>query len=149
MTGQLDSQFQARYMNFFGGDTYYETHYIKATRDGGSFICAGKWVPETQVYDLIFLKLNNEGLLLGDHSPSFDMKKAILYPNPVSYQLFIQTALRNASLIIYQIDGRQVLENRLDQIVETIDVQDLLTGLYIYKIITPDGYHENGKFFKQ
>ena len=148
MTGQLDEQFQARYLNFFGGDTYYETHYVKATRDGGSFICAGKWVPETQVYDLIFIKLNNEGILSGDYSPSVDFKQAFLYPNPVSDQLFVQTALKNATLFIYQIDGIMVLKYPLSQGVETIDLRNLLTGLYIYTIITPEGYHENGKFFK-
>lgn len=148
MTGQLDASFQLRYLNFISDNSYYETQYIKATRDGGSFICAGKWVPETQVYDLIFLKLNNEGLLLGNHPQEIKMKKAVLWPNPVSDQLFVQTALRNAKLIIYHIDGSIVLKYPLSKLVETIDVQYLSTGMYIYKIITPEGYHENGKFFK-
>lgn len=149
MTGQLDDQLQPRYLHFIGGDAYYETNYIKATKDGGNLICAGKWDPQTEVYNLLFLKLNNEGLLVGNKPPGIVLKRAMLWPNPVADRLYVQTALRNAKLIIYHIDGNPVSLHSLTSFVEEIDVTHLVPGLYLYTIFTQNGYSENGKFVKK
>jgi len=149
MTGQLDSELQPRYLHFIGGDAYYETHYIMATKDGGSFICAGVWDPDEVVYHLLFLKLNNEGLLVGNKPPGIIIKKALLYPNPACDYLYLQTGLRDAQLLIYRVDGIEVLRHAITGTKDLIDVMQLTPGPYIYTITTPDGYKENGKFIKQ
>ena len=149
MSGQLDSQLQPRYLHFIGGDAYYETHYILAAKDGGCFICAGVWDPDRQVYDLLFLKLNNEGLLVGNRPPGVIIKKALLYPNPAGEYIYLETALHNAELVIYRVDGIQVLRHTVSGTREMINVVHLAPGPYIYTITTPGGYSENGKFIKQ
>jgi len=149
MTGQVDAELQPRYFHFIGGDADYEINYILAAKDGGSLICANRFDYETGVYDLLFLKLNNEGLLVGNKPPGIVLKRAMLWPNPVADRLYVQTALRNAKLIIYHIDGNPVSLHSLTSFVEEIDVTHLVPGLYIYSIFTQNGYSENGKFVKK
>ncbi|NCA78078.1 MAG: T9SS type A sorting domain-containing protein [Alphaproteobacteria bacterium] len=149
MVGQTDSLLQARFVHYIGGDTYYQPYYIVATSDGGCFVCAGKWSPEKYVYDLVFLKLNNEGLIVGDHPPGIAVKRALVYPNPATDMLKVETALRNASLNIYDINGMLKNSCDLNGKSTTIDLKRFAPGTYIYTITNNDGQVENGKFIKQ
>ncbi|MCK9270572.1 MAG: T9SS type A sorting domain-containing protein [Bacteroidales bacterium] len=149
MVGQADSLLQPRFLHYIGGDAYYEAYYIIATRDGGCFVCAGKWSPEKYVYDLVFLKLNNEGLIVGDHPPGIAVKKALVYPNPVTDKIQVETALRNATLDIYNISGVLKSSHDLNGTSTTIDLGCFAPGTYIYTITNNDGQVENGKFIKQ
>jgi hypothetical protein len=149
MTGQVDAVLQPRYLHFIGGDADYEINYILAAKDGGSLICANRFDYENVVYDLLFLKLNSEGLLVGNKPPGILLKRALVWPNPVTDRLYVQTALRDAKLIIYHTDGSPVSLHHLSSFVEEIDVTHFVPGLYIYTIITPDGYSENGKIIKK
>lgn len=148
MVGQLNQNLEPRYLHFIGGDAYYKTYYIVATNDGGCVVCAGKWSPEIEVYDLLFLKLNSQGLLTGTNAKDVILKKSLLWLNAATNYLHIQTALYNANLTIYNIDGTPVMKHTVMEINEQISVGHLRAGAYIYTISTPDGYSENGKFIK-
>jgi len=149
MIGQTDSLLQPRFLHFIGGDAYYQPNYIVATPDGGCFVSFGKWSPEKYVYDLVFLKLNNEGLIVGDHPPGIAVKRALVYPNPATDMLKVETALRNASLNIYDINGMLKNSCDLNGKSTTIDLKRFAPGTYIYTITNNDGQVENGKFIKQ
>lgn len=148
MTGQLDSTLQPRYLHFIGGDAYYEANYILATSDGGSLICAGRWDPDKEVFDLLFMKLNREGFIVGTQPPGIEIRQALVYPNPATNWLTVETALRNAKLQVYNTNGNLVLTHQIQGLKERINISQLLSGAYIFNIITKDGYLETGKFIK-
>jgi hypothetical protein len=149
MTGQLDQTLQPRYQHFYGGDAYYMTLQTLATSDGGYLICAAKYNHSNQVYDIYFLKLNNEGLLVGNPPPEIPFRKALVWPNPASDVLKVQTGLKHAEIAVFRIDGTLVLTKNLAQGTCEIAIKHLPPGVYTYRINTPDGYVESGKFIKQ
>lgn len=149
MTGQLDEQLEPRYLHFIGGDAYYETYYIIAARDGGSLIGAGKYDHDNEVYDLLFLKLNKDGLIVGLDKPNIPIKKALLYPNPALYSIYIQTALMDATFELFNIEGKKLLSQPISGRANEIEITHLKQGVYIYVISTKEGYVETGKFVKQ
>ncbi len=148
MTGQLDSTLQPRYLHFIGGDAYYETYYILATRDGGCLITARRWDPERSLYDLLFIKLNNEGVIVGTPPSGIEVRQALVYPNPASDWLTVETALQDSRIEIYNTRGKLVLSHQIQEYKENIHVRHLQQGAYIYKILTKNGEIETGKFIK-
>ncbi len=149
VVGQVDSTLQPRFIHFIGGDTYYETAYIYACSDGGCFVGARKFHSELALYDLLFFKLNNEGLLVGDTPPGLEIRHALVYPNPATDWLTVETALRDSRIEIYNTIGNLVLTYQINGIKEHINVDHLLRGIYVYKVISENGYCETGKFIKQ
>jgi hypothetical protein len=149
MVGQTDSLLQPRFLHFIGGDGYYQPNYIAATPDGGCFVCYGKWSPKKHVYDLVFLKLNNEGLIVGDQPPGIMVKKVLVYPNPATDMLKVETALQDATLNVYNINGVLQSSHALNRTSTIIDLKRFEPGTYIYTITNNDGQVENGKLIKQ
>jgi hypothetical protein len=149
MTGQLDAMLQPRYLHFIGGDAFYRTEYILATSDGGSFICALKYNHDSNIFDRLFLKLNSEGMLVGNNYPDIPLRKALVWPNPASDVLKVQTGLKQAEIAIFRIDGTLVFAKNLAKGSCEIAIKHLPPGVYTYRINTPDGYVESGKFIKQ
>lgn len=148
MTGQLDSTLQPRYLHFMGGDAYYETYYILATHDGGCMITARRWDPERSLYDFLFMKLNNEGVIVGTPPPGIEVRQVLVYPNPATDWLSVETALRNSRIEIYSTTGKLVLRHQIQGLKERINISHLQSDAYIYNIFTKDGYLETGKFIK-
>ena len=148
MTGQTDALLQERYLHFIGGDGYYETHYILATQDGGSFICAAKLDHDTKIYNLVFLKLNSEGLLTGFEGAKTQIRKTMIWPNPFSDHLQYRTLISGTELILFDISGRQALKTIINNTAGSIAVGSLKPGVYFYQLHYADGRVEMGKLVK-
>lgn len=69
----------------------------------------------------------------------------LLYPNPVTEKLFIDSDKRISSVEIYDVSGRMVLSN--ERIVGFVDVSALNDGQYIIKVYSEDGVSQM-KFVK-
>ncbi len=65
----------------------------------------------------------------------FEELKLSVFPNPSNDVIFITGLENKTSLIIYDINGKKVLETN---IVENIDISNLSIGMYFVKIITED-----------
>jgi len=149
MTGQTDNQLQPRYLRFYGGDRYYEGFYVLATRDGGSFVCGAWYNHDTHVYNPVFLKLNEQGLITGSSEISIPDRKTIFWPVPFTSQLNYQTAEAQFELQLYDNMGRLVLEKSADQSEGSIAVDHLNQGLYFYKLTyTNNNPPEIGRILK-
>jgi len=148
MTGQTNAQLQPRYLHFIGGDYYYETHYILATKDGGSFICAARFNHTTQVYDLVYLKLNNEGLLVGTNKERIPIKKTAFWPNPFSDGLHYHTLHTGSQFRIYDMAGKEVFSSTIHSTSGHIQTGKLPPGSYIYELRYTTGAIETGKLIK-
>jgi hypothetical protein len=105
-------------------------------------------VPQT---DIIVLKLNSEGLLVGnDELPETQMHEAIVYPNPGTHVLQIRLAVQHptALLELFDANGRLVLSQQLYQKECRIAVDHLPNGTYIYRLSADTGLLESGKWIK-
>jgi len=150
--GLYNSSLQCRYLRYLGGDAYYTPTSILATSDGGCLIVA--WRYDYKIngneHDIQFWKLNDEGLITGGKNNSnLRALKAILFPNPVTDNLYVETHEMGSTLFIYNQNGVLVKSKRLDQIATTIPLQHCMTGTYVYKIVYRNGSFETGKFIKQ
>jgi len=151
---QTDSLLNVRWERFYGGNANYLMMKLIATRDGGCLVAGTRYdymndpVPQT---DIIVLKLNSEGLLVGDHElPETRMHEAIVYPNPGTHVLQIRLAVQHptALLELFDANGRLVLSQQLYQKECRIAVDHLPNGTYIYRLSADTGLLESGKWIK-
>lgn len=69
-----------------------------------------------------------------------------LYPNPASNQLIVEGEFDSrATLVIYDISGKQALVEQLNSHREQIDISSLNKGLYMYEIQFAEGDNMTGK----
>ena len=155
MLFQTDSLLNVRWERFYGGDAYYVMQKLIATRDGGCLVAGTRYdymnSPEQQT-DIIVLKLNSEGLLVGnDELPETRMHEAIVYPNPGTDALQIRLAVQHptAMLELFDANGRLMLNQQLHQKESRIAVDHLPSGTYIYRLSADTGLLESGKWMKQ
>ncbi|MBK9191639.1 MAG: T9SS type A sorting domain-containing protein [Crocinitomicaceae bacterium] len=64
----------------------------------------------------------------------FVQSSVIIYPNPVSDQIYIKGNLQE--YVIFSMEGHQVLRGEIDQ--HTIEISDLHAGLYIITVYGPE-----------
>ena len=64
-----------------------------------------------------------------------------IYPNPVENELFLATDVSAEEISIYDIYGRQVLSQRVNESTsqQVVDVTDLNAGVYFVKLKTDEG----------
>lgn len=75
-----------------------------------------------------------------------------VYPNPINNILNIAYKdLQEPTLLLFDISGRKLLENKLRYTsgIEQVDVQLLPNAVYLYKIIDKGAVKAEGKFLKQ
>jgi hypothetical protein len=60
-----------------------------------------------------------------------------IYPNPTHNELFINNAPQNSSIQIYNLQGQLLFAKSIQK--QTIDIGNLSSGLYFYKIIDLNG----------
>lgn len=79
-------------------------------------------------------------------------QKLIVYPNPtqdkVQFAINLQ-GVKIEELAVYDISGRQVLNEKPDSYLFSYDVSHLPTGVYVVKIKSTSGDFYNGKFVKE
>lgn len=74
---------------------------------------------------------------------------AMAYPNPGKDVLNIRTALPNAQVEIYDLNGRLVHSQRITAVVTTIDALTWPSGIYVWKVISNGKEAESGKWIKE
>jgi hypothetical protein len=134
MTGQTDKQLQTRYFKYFGGDRYYDAFYVLATQDGGSFICGSWYDHDTHIFNPIFLKLNEEGLITASSETFMKERNIAFWPVPFTSQLNYQSVLPFSRLQLYDNMGRLVYETFGRELKGSIAVDRLDAGIYHYKV---------------
>jgi hypothetical protein len=139
MTGQVDAELNLRYLRFLGGNDYYLIYYIIATPDGGSFICVTKYNHDTKVYNPVFIKLNNEGMLVGTAINTMQIKDALVYPNPVTDKLEIECYLKDFRIQLFDISGKLLIEQEGVIGKTLIKMDNVKSGSYIIQIISKNG----------
>jgi hypothetical protein len=81
------------------------------------------------------------------HDAGFTL--AVVYPNPSNNTLNIRTALKNARVEVYDINGRLVHGQAITENVTRIDAGDWAEGVYVWKVMAEGKEVEVGKWIKQ
>ena len=152
---QTDSLLNIRWERFYGGDAYYKMGKVVATHDGGCLVAGTRYDylnTTEQETDIIILKLNSEGLILGNpENPGIKMHEAIVYPNPGNEEIKVRIAVQHKQSLIelFDLNGRLVLKENFTGTEGSINTTFLPSGTYIYKITSENGLNESGKWVKQ
>lgn len=99
-------------------------------------------------------KITKETLVSIDEAHSHGFAVATAYPNPGGNTLNIRTALQNASVEVYDMNGRLIHSQALTENVTAIDATDWTEGVYVWKVYTgvstgSTTLAETGKWIKE
>ena len=85
-----------------------------------------------------------------EEAHAHNLKVAVAYPNPGGDVMNIRTGLRNATLHVYDMQGRKIHQQEITDEVTSIDASKWSSGTYIWKLKTENGKLkvEEGKWVK-
>ena len=112
------------------------TTILKATEDGGCMI-AGHYmdfVNDPFTYYNFIKKFPPEAFDNIEEAHAHNLKLAVAYPNPGGDVMNIRTGLRNATLSVYDMQGRKVHEQEITDEVTSIDASKWENGTYVWKL---------------
>lgn len=150
---KYDSLLNLLYERYIGGDANYVLRGVCATSDSGVLL-SGDYYDHTDEIERrkgVVIKLNPDGLLVGDKEYQNDIKvsKALIYPNPSIEKLMVRTTLKNCTLHLYSTNGAKVLSQNLESHITQINTEGLSIGTYVYVIEQNNKVVESGKWVKQ
>ena len=74
---------------------------------------------------------------------------AIAYPNPGGSEMHIRTAVENAAVEVYDMNGRLVAQQPVTETETVLDATDWVAGTYVWKVISAGKDVESGKWVKE
>ncbi|OQX76700.1 MAG: hypothetical protein B6D61_08400 [Bacteroidetes bacterium 4484_249] len=147
----LDEDLNIKASKFFGGDANYQVHSISATSDGGCIIAAIRH-EDTQgdERDIFILKIFEDDLITSaEETPYAHDYDAIIYPNPGSGYLTIETCKRDLQFNLYNATGYPVIQkNNIATTRININTQHILKGVYYYSLTKGNQIIQTGKWIK-
>ena len=154
MLSNYDSLLNCRWTYFYGSDTAcYTMSTMDATSDGGCIIAGMFYTPERpeKMLDVVVIKVDSMGLITGPDKIKDLVKNAVLFPNPGSDYLMVQSGpqIAGAKFTLYNTPGYAVLTTKLESTYQQIDTRSLTSGLYLWQIVYRDKIVDQGKWIKQ
>ena len=103
---------------------------------------AGKWAIELDMNEETYLQFSSSNIYLEESAIS-------LYPNPVLSRLTINGEFTAKKARIYSLDGKLMLEKTISMQSKFIDVNHIISGVYILQLVDQiSGKILSGKFVK-
>ena len=118
---------------------------LVALPEGGCLVSSSSYYS----YDGYIYKVTLSDLLDIEEAHSNGFTMAMAYPNPGKDVLNIRTALENAHLEVYDLNGRLMHNQGITDSVTTIDAAAWPSGVYVWKVIANGKEAEIGKWIKQ
>jgi len=149
----IDTAFNLKWERFYGGDGDYALYGILATRDRGCLMYGTFWDyrnnPDYSRY-LRLIKVSKDGLLSDENGkPSNKAKEVILYPNPGTNRIIVESGLKNLVVSFFNVTGNCVVKKSIQSMVESLDVSELSTGIYFYRFTCGNKVIDCGKWIKK
>jgi len=148
----FDSLLNLKWTKFYGGDAYYFLFHVVATSDGGAILSGTRYdsnTPDNKL-DIYILKVDENGLITSTSDmPPLTVSEAIVYPNPGSTQLTIETALKGLQFELYSTNGQTVVSQPVNNGTTTVNTSALPAGMYFYRFMNKDKMVESGKWVKE
>jgi hypothetical protein len=153
MLNNIDASFNLKWEKLYGGDGYYWLYGILATRDGGCLMYGTFWDyhnnPDYTRY-IRLIKVSKDGLLSDKNgNPGDKAMEVILYPNPGTDRIIVESALKNLMVSFFDVTGNCVVKKSIQSMVESLDVSELSSGIYFYRFTCGDKVIDSGKWIKE
>lgn len=106
--------------------------------------------PSGKMYSL-WVEMIMNGVIRGytSNEPSIvEQVQPKVYPTLVKDKIIIENVGEEAFLLIYNINGTIIVQEKLKGNLQEIDLEYLEEGIYFYSIIKTEGAQSTGKFFK-
>ena len=150
---RLDNDFNTITEVYYSTDSdlfWYCAESITLTRDGGLLMTAqSRDLTDLNQWGSVVVKFPAEAFVGIDEAHDNGLKVAVAYPNPGSNTFNIRTALQNARVEVYDMNGRLVHSQDLTENVTAIDAEDWAEGVYVWKVMTNGKEAEIGKWVKE
>jgi len=151
MAGQLDQELSSRNIIYYGGDAYYVTMDLLATKDGGCLISAIRYDYLTQDFerDACIIKFNKEDIITSTNEMFIEgYNQIVAYPNPGKQKLSIKSEHSGQVFTLYNIEGNALCRIKLTKGVTSINTSCLHPGIYVYSVESSEGLLLQGKWVK-
>ena len=149
----IDTTLGLNWQKFYGGDGYYTLYGVIATKDQGYLMYGTFWdYHHTQNYIryLSLIKVNKDGMILSINNDQTSLPHdVVVYPNPGSDLIYVESQLRNSIFILYDLTGTEVLNKELLPGRNHFTVQDVKPGFYLYKVLLNSQVRACGKWIKK
>ena len=138
------------------GEIYYHNetrmvvpYSILVLPSGGCLVSTAGRERRTGEQQHAIFKISKETLLCIDEAHEAGFAVAIAYPNPGKDVLNIRTALENARVEVFDLNGRLMHSQKITDNVTTIDAAAWPSGVYVWKVISNGKEAESGKWIKK
>ena len=138
------------------GEIYYhndnrmlEAYSVLALPSGGCLVATGGYDRKTLEQQHALYKLSDEIILGVEEAHDAGFAVAVAYPNPGKDVLNIRTALKNARVEVYEMNGRLIHSQAITENVTRIDAGDWAEGVYVWKVVADGKEVEIGKWVKE
>ena len=127
----------------------YEVKSMAACPEGGCLVSCHKIHEATNEAGNCLIKITEETLVGIEEAHDAGFAVAMAYPNPGVNTLNIRTALKNARVEVYDLNGRLIHSQTLTENVTGINAGEWAEGVYVWKVYTNNKEVENGKWIKE
>ncbi len=150
----FDSLFHVKGSKFFGGSEDYTFHYLLATSDGGCLLNGQVRQDWSNIYkpDIYITKVMPEDILTGNDEKIFtEFKDVLVYPNPFTDKIMLNTDRNNLSFNLFNVQGQLIYQGVItEKNTNKIRFDNLQNGIYIYSITNSAGKAiDGGKLLKK
>ena len=124
--------------------------YVMATQDGGCLVTGeiGTGLNGEEGMMMFAVKIDSEGYLDIAEAEN-PVQNGECYPNPGTNVLNIRTALQNAWVEVYDVNGRMVYGQEITENVTSINAEGWPAGTYVWKVVANGMEAESGKWIKE
>jgi len=148
----FDSELNLKAMKEYGGDRRYWFFNMLVTSDGGCLLTGvipdyeGSWNNDAYV-----IKVMPEDIItFAEETPFTNDKDVMVFPNPFSTEIKVQTARKNLVFNLTDIAGTKILSKEIDNIPDQTLITDMLSrGAYFYTIQYENRIIQSGKLIKE
>ena len=150
----LNENLNLKWQKYYGGDAYYTLYNSLATDDGG-FIVLGTVYDENKAEnyrDIYLLKVDS----LGNYIPATIPENPVtnnynIYPNPGNdyFNLDLSSQQYPVELKVYDISGKLLSSETIENNYQRIHTSDLKSGLYFIRITDNNKLEKTVKWVKQ
>ena len=138
---------------YYGTDDdqiWYCAESITLARDGGVLMTTHmKKLTDLSQRGSVVVKFPAEAFVGIDEAHDNGLKVAIAYPNPGKDVLNIRTGLKDARVVVYDLNGRLVHSQAITENVTVISTTNLSEGTYVWKVVADGKEAECGKWIKE
>ena len=149
---KLNDTLGLEYEKYIGGEDYYWLSSMAAGSDGGVLLTGFRTEVNGEPFhhDAYIIKLDSAGCITNVlDNTGIVVKDALVYPNPGRNIFNIRTALKDCTIQLFDLRGRMVTEQSINNLITTINTSILNPGTYVYVLSKDNKTIETGKWIKQ